>query len=161
MLQKNKNLIKNIYLLIILVASDQLIKLLVENYLTYHKPLNILPFFSLLKTYNTGIAFSFLQNIPSLTLLIISIITCLFFCYLWYTTNKTHKWQKLAYLLIIAGALGNMIDRLSKGYVVDYLYLHSNTYNFSFAVFNLADSFITIGAIILIANELINIRKKE
>ncbi len=61
--------------------------------------------------------------------------------------------------MIIAGALGNIIDRLTYGYVVDYILFYTQTW--SFAVFNLADSFITIGAIFIVIDEIIQHRKPK
>ena len=68
---------------------------------------------------------------------------------------RAEKAQRLAHLgfaLIIGGALGNVIDRVSYGHVIDYVLFHTPVW--SFAVFNLADAFITIGAMLVIADEL-------
>ena len=70
-----------------------------------------------------------------------------------------YKRQHLGYALIIAGAIGNLIDGLLLGYVIDYVLFHLP--NWSFAVFNLADSFITIGAAAIILDELWHMKRQD
>lgn len=153
---KNFSLSKNIFYLLILIAIEQVIKFFIDKFMAYHEIINVLPFFSLLKTYNTGIAFSLFNNMPKAILISIGIIITMIFLYLLITTPKNQKIQKIALLLILSGSISNIIDRFFRGHVVDYLYVHIEKINFSFAVFNLADAFILIGAIIIITKDLLN-----
>ena len=74
--------------------------------------------------------------------------------YLWYKTETKQKLARLGYNFIVAGALGNLIDRIRLGHVIDFISFYV-TDLFHFAIFNVADSFITIGAIIIILEEIL------
>ena len=76
-----------------------------------------------------------------------------FVLYLWRRTAKDRWLAHLGYALIIAGAIGNLVDRFTYGHVIDYILFHTETW--SFAVFNLADSFITVGAGCVILDEML------
>jgi signal peptidase II len=82
-----------------------------------------------------------------------------FVLWLWRRTSKDRFFAHLGYAMIIAGALGNLVDRLIFGYVIDYVLFHTATW--SFAVFNLADSFITIGAGAIILDEILHMKKQD
>ena len=82
-----------------------------------------------------------------------------FVIWLWRQTPKARGIAHAGYALIIAGALGNLIDRFLFGYVIDYSLFYTETW--SFAVFNLADSFITIGAGLVILDEVLMYRKRD
>jgi len=75
-----------------------------------------------------------------------------FVLWLWRRTPKDRPFAHLGYAMIIAGAIGNLIDGIVYGHVVDYILFHTATW--SFAVFNLADSFISVGAGLVIVDEL-------
>jgi signal peptidase II len=72
--------------------------------------------------------------------------------WLWRRTSKERWLAHLGFALIIAGALGNLVDRFLYGHVIDYVLFHTETW--SFAVFNLADSFISVGAVAVILDEM-------
>ncbi len=113
----------------------------------------IFPFIDLLLTFNSGIAFGILDNndyMTSIILLLIGISIVIYLIYL--SLHEEHRFKKLALITIVAGAIGNIIDRGMDGYVTDFLHLKIN--DFSFFIFNLADAFISIGAIIIIFFEL-------
>lgn len=135
------------------VALDQVIKWLVETRLPLHEMLPVIPMFALYRTWNEGIAFSLLKGMPDSALLALTGLVILFVLYLWWRTPPGRGIAHFGYALIIGGALGNLIDRAVYGHVVDYILLH--TENWSFAVFNLADSFISIGAGLIVLDELI------
>ena len=112
-----------------------------------------LPFIDLLLLYNSGIAFGVLDNnnqFQSYGLLIIGIIIVSYILYLAF--KETSYKKMLGFSIIAGGALGNIIDRAINGHVTDFLHLKIN--NFSFFIFNMADAFITIGAILIIYFEL-------
>ena len=124
---------------------DQLIKILIDNLLS--TSIVIIPnFFSLQKVYNTGAAWSILSNGTSI-LIIIAIIA--FLLLLKYQNKfKINFRNTLAFGLIYGGLIGNLIDRIVYGHVIDYL--RFVLFNYDFPIFNLADSAIVIGFILLI-----------
>lgn len=146
------NKIKNwLWIALLVLVSDQITKLLADNLLTYHQPLNIVPMFNLTLAYNTGAAFSFLSDAGGwqrwffMTLSFgISIVLIIWL-------QKLHAQQKLQTIslaLILGGAIGNLIDRSMYGHVIDFLDVYYNNYHWP--AFNIADSAISIGAVLLI-----------
>lgn len=135
------------------VALDQLIKFLVETRLPFHQLVEVLPMFALYRTWNEGIAFSLLKSLPDTALLVLTALVIVFVSFLWRRTPAGRGIAHLGYGLIIGGALGNLIDRAVYGHVVDYLLFYTD--NWSFAVFNLADTFISMGAGLIVLDEVI------
>ena len=112
-----------------------------------------LPFIDLLLLYNSGIAFGALDNNNQLQTYGLLIIGTIIVSYILYLAFKETSYKKmLGFSIIAGGALGNIIDRAINGHVTDFLHLKIN--NFSFFIFNMADAFITIGAILIIYFEL-------
>jgi len=112
-----------------------------------------IPFIDLLLLYNSGIAFGVLDNNNQFQTYGLIIIGTIIVSYILYLAVKEASYKKMLGLSIIAGgALGNIIDRAINGHVTDFLHLKIN--NFSFFIFNMADAFITIGAILIIYFEL-------
>ncbi|MBD9444659.1 signal peptidase II [Rhizobium sp. RHZ01] len=139
--------------IVIAVALDQIVKIVVDHTLPMQEPVHLLPMLALYRTYNLGVAFSMLSGMDGWFIVGMRLIIVAFVIWLWHRTNKQRTFAHLGYALIIAGALGNLIDRFLYGHVIDYILFHTETW--SFAVFNLADSFITIGAGCVILDELI------
>ena len=135
------------------VAVDQVIKWLVETRLPFHELVPVIPMFALYRTWNEGIAFSLLGGLPDTALLALTGLVIIFVLYLWWRTPSGRGIAHLGFALIIGGALGNLVDRAVYGHVVDYILFH--TENWSFAVFNLADAFISIGAGLIVLDEVI------
>lgn len=152
-----------IALLTLVVAAsiilDQLIKFWVEASMPLHSQIDLLPFLALLHAQNTGIAFSFLSGMDGVWLGIIAIVIVVFIAALAVRTDPTQIFARLGFALIIGGAVGNLIDRFVRGYVVDYVYFHTPVW--SFAIFNLADAFITVGAGLIILEEFLSWRKSR
>lgn len=131
------------------LIADQITKFLVLCYVA--KPIFITSFFSLIFTGNTGAAFSFLAHASGWQMwlfggiaVVISIILII-----WLYLLPRHKiWLPISLMLILGGALGNLLDRIMHGFVVDFLYFHVDKW--SWPAFNLADTAIVIGAIMLI-----------
>ncbi|MEN0001615.1 MAG: signal peptidase II [Pseudomonadota bacterium] len=142
-----------------LVVGDQLIKWLVETYMAFQQPIQLLPFFSLYRTHNFGIAFSMFSGQSPLMLIIVALAVTGFVSWLWATSPKDHWIAHAGFALIIGGAIGNLIDRIRLGYVVDYFLFHLP--NWSFAVFNLADTAITVGAGLVLLNEFLTWRRTK
>jgi signal peptidase II len=143
--------------IVIAVAADQLLKYLVEAFLPFQQAVPVIPMLALYRTYNYGVAFSMLSGMEGWFIVGIRLAVVAFVLWLWRRTPKDHFFAHLGYAMIIAGALGNLVDRLLFGYVIDYILFHTATW--SFAVFNLADSFITIGAGAIILDELLQAKR--
>lgn len=141
-------MIVSILFVILLVVLDQASKI----YLTLvnkTSPIDlevIRGFFRITYTCNDGAAFSILKGKRVFFIIMTIIVVCLIVYYL--LKNKVYWVEKYSLLLIISGAVGNLIDRIMYGYVIDFL--DFIIFGYDFPVFNIADSFITIGAIGLI-----------
>ena len=121
--------------------------------------IELLPFFSLYYTHNTGIAFSMLSNLGALPLIILACVVVLFVIWIWWHSEPNRVIAHYGFALIIGGAIGNLIDRTRLGYVIDYFLFHLPQW--SFAVFNLADSAITLGAGLVLLDEFIIWRQNK
>lgn len=150
-----------VYLAIIAVAVglDQWIKWLVEVNLPLQQPVELLPFLALFRTYNTGVAFSMFSWIGDNGLVLLSLCVVAFVVWLASRTASRQRLAHLGFALIIGGALGNVIDRTIFGHVIDYVLFHTPVW--SFAVFNLADAFITVGAFLIICDEFFGFGRAE
>lgn len=148
-----------VVLIVIGVILDQVVKTAVEAYLPLNEAVPLLPVLALYRTYNLGVAFSLLSGMERETLIGMRLLIVVFVIWLWRRTSKGRQLAHLGYTLIIAGALGNLVDGVIYGHVIDYVLFHTETW--SFAVFNLADSFITIGAGLVIIDELIGSKKTD
>ena len=147
-------------LIIVLFVLDLVSKNYAENnFLFGQSYTTFLPFIDFFLIYNSGIAFGLFDGYGDLASNILLIITIIILAYLIrMLIQEKVQIAKLALSLIIAGALGNIIDRIADGRVTDFL--HLEVANFSFFIFNLADAFITLGAILIIYFELIYKAKK-
>jgi len=134
------------------IVIDQTTKLIAERALTLYAPVELLPVFDLSLVYNQGAAFSFLSSAAGwqrwLFVAIALAVSALLIHWLW-RLDRRERWNGAALALIIGGALGNALDRLWHGYVIDFLDLHYAGWHWP--AFNVADSAITVGATIIIA----------
>ena len=144
-----------IILILSLIAIDLFSKNLAVIYLIYGQTEpTIFPFIDFLLIYNSGIAFGIFNSEDSLNSQILLLITLAISFYLiWMIASEDMINKKYALSIITAGAYGNIIDRAIDNKVTDFL--HLEILNFSFFIFNFADAFITVGAILLIYFELI------
>ncbi|OQM76152.1 signal peptidase II [Manganibacter manganicus] len=154
-----RKLVPYIVLAIVAVLLDQWIKHLVETGLSLQQPVELLPFLALYRTYNTGIAFSMLSSLGDTGLIVVALVVVAFVLYLAVRTAPGQVLSRIGFALIVGGALGNLIDRAVYGHVIDYILFHTPVW--SFAVFNLADAFITLGAILVIFDEFIAWRRES
>lgn len=148
--------------ILVIVAAifiDQMVKLRVEDTMQYGEQIDILPFLALYRTHNTGIAFSLLSGLHDKALVAFTLAVVGFVIYLWWTTAQARVFARVGFALIIGGAIGNLIDRSLLGYVVDYVLFHLP--NWSFAIFNLADVFITIGAGLILLQEYLSWKQEK
>ena len=136
------------------IIADHLTKFWVTSVLDYQEVVPVLPFFSLVLVYNSGAAFSFLADAGGWQrwfFIAIGVIATVIIVRL----LKLHAGQPrmaFALALLLGGALGNVIDRVVLGHVVDFLYFHYRS--FAWPAFNVADSAISIGAGLLIWDSL-------
>lgn len=149
----------SVLLIVFAVTSDQYLKFLVESGMSYNQQIDLLPFLALYRTHNEGIAFSMLSWLHDGGLIAMTVAVIGFVAYLWWTTAADRVISRLGFVLIIGGALGNLIDRSVLGYVVDYILFHLP--NWSFAVFNLADMYISIGAGLIILDEILHWKRSR
>ncbi|MET3105519.1 signal peptidase II [Oxalobacteraceae bacterium GrIS 1.18] len=144
----------------IVILFDQLSKITMTKLFVLGETKPVTSFFNLVLAYNSGAAFSFLANESGWQRHFftgIGICAALYIIYL-LRNNSSQKMFCWSLALILGGAIGNVIDRLMYGHVVDFLdfyYLHSH-----FAAFNLADSAICLGAALFILDELRRVRNK-
>ena len=152
---KKSNIILSSLLVIVLLVIDLGLKYLVSTYLT---TVNIIDnFFSLTYVLNDGAAFSLFASRTYLLILIA--IICLFFIIYELKNNLDDRVLSIGYSLVLAGLLGNFIDRLIDGCIVDYLSFKILGYNYP--IFNFADVLIVVGIIIVIIKEILKERGKK
>jgi signal peptidase II len=139
--------------------ADQFTKVLILGYYRLGDSTYITSFFNVVRAHNTGAAFSFLAGASGWQrwfFTAIGIAAAIFIVWM----LRSHAGQRLfsfAMACILGGAIGNVLDRLLHGYVVDFVQLHWR--GWYFPAFNVADSAITIGAACLILDELMRVRK--
>ena len=144
---------------VLIAIADQFTKVLVLGAFQLGDSLPITSFFNLVRVHNLGAAFSFLSDAGGWQRWFftgIGIVATLFMVWM----LRSHAGQRLfcsAISLILGGAVGNVIDRLIHGHVVDFLDFYWGRWHFP--AFNLADSAITLGAILLILDELLRVRR--
>ena len=143
----------------LIVVADQFTKVLVLGSFQYGESLPITSFFNLVRVHNLGAAFSFLADAGGWQRWFFTGLgTVAALVMVWLL--RAHAGQRLfcsAISFILGGAVGNVIDRLMHGYVVDFLDFYWGRWHFP--AFNLADSAITLGAILLILDELLRVRR--
>ena len=154
---------KSVWLSLSLLAIliDQLAKAFVSAHLQPFDTIVVLPVFNIALYHNTGAAFSMLAGASgwqrwffvALALAVSGLIAV----WLWRMPATGNRWVAAALALVAGGALGNVVDRLAHGYVVDFLQFH--WHGWFFPAFNVADSCITVGAALLILDGLFLHRK--
>ncbi len=149
---------KLIIIAIICVILDQLSKLLVISNLSVGSGFSVIPsFFSILYIRNTGAAWGMFSN-GTLLLAIGSIVFLIFAIKYLYNLKYISKLSTFSYGMLIGGIIGNLIDRVFRNYVVDFLSF--NIFGYSFPVFNIADCFIVISIILIVVESLMKEGKK-
>jgi len=129
---------------------DRVTKLAILNSFALGESISILPFLSLTYVQNTGTAFGLFKNASALFLIFASLVSA----YILYTYRRYSGITLAALALLLAGALGNLLDRILYGSVIDFVNFHV------WPVFNIADSAIFIAIILLLFHELVQKRRK-
>lgn len=149
---RNLPMLKWLWLSLLAVILDQASKLVIDGTMQLYQSIPVIPFFNLTYVHNTGAAFSFLSDAGGWQrwffaglASVISIVIAI-----WLTRLKQHETLLAVSLsLVLGGAIGNLIDRLAYGYVIDFLDVYVG--NWHWPAFNIADSAITIGVGLMLA----------
>ncbi len=137
----------NFFILAFFVFCDLITKFIIKNSFLINESKHLNSFLDIVYIQNYGVSFGFLSGIVSYWILVI--VGLLVTSLIYYLMIRSYKrLEKLAYFIIIIGALANIIDRFINSYVVDFISLHYG--DFYWPAFNLADIYITIGIIMLI-----------
>jgi signal peptidase II len=158
---KNVSLPLLLVLIAVVIGLDQYTKWLASTQLQYANPVEILPVLNWMLLHNHGAAFSFLSDAGGwqrwLFTAISSGVSIAFM--VWLVRMPKSAWlMRYSLTFVIAGAIGNLIDRMVFGYVIDFISVHWDQHYFP--AFNLADSAITFGAFLMILDMFINPEKK-
>lgn len=128
----------------LIAATDQILKWLALQSMVYGELISVTSFFNWVHLRNTGIAFSlFADNSGMQRIILITIMIVISAVLVKLIHNNRHQGESLAYSLILGGAMGNLIDRIFRGYVVDYLDFYWQSWHWP--AFNLADIAIVVG----------------
>ena len=144
---------------LIVILLDQFTKTLILGYFQLGDSRTVTSFFNVVRVHNTGAAFSFLAGASGWQrwfFVGLGVVATVFIVWM----LRSHGGQRLfswALALILGGAIGNVVDRLMHGYVVDFIQVHYA--GWYFPSFNIADSAITVGAAMLILDELLRVRR--
>lgn len=151
---------KNVYWLWLsafVIAADQVTKQMIVKNFAWFQSKPIVPHLNLVHMKNTGAAFSMLSSAPALLFVTLGVAVSLGIL-VWLRRNpRGQALVAVAFCLILGGALGNVIDRVSRGHVVDFIDFYWGQWHF--AAFNLADSAISAGAGLLILDMILQSRR--
>ena len=150
------NMLKYLWISVLVAIADQATKWVANTQLDYHVAVPVLPYFEWFLSYNQGAAFSFLAGAGGwqrwFFLILASIISIVLIVWI----KKLEPQEKLTAVslcLILGGAIGNIIDRAYLGYVIDFIQVWLGSY--PWPAFNIADSAISVGAVLLILGGLL------
>ena len=140
-------------LIVLLVALDQGAKMIIVRTIRFYSSIPVITgFFSLTHIHNKGAIFGMFNQTdgPLITIVLTaaSLIALGMVIVYFFKTPASEKWMKISLSLILAGALGNLTDRVFRGYVIDFLEFYVKRYHWP--TFNVADSCISIGALLLV-----------
>ena len=146
---------------LVILVGDQVTKMLILDSYRLGDSTTVTSFFNIVRAHNTGAAFSFLAQAGGWQRWLFTgfgVLAALFIVW----QLRAHPGQKLfsfALASILGGAIGNVIDRMMHGYVVDFLDFHAAGWHFP--AFNVADAGISVGAVLLIVDELLRVRRER
>lgn len=159
---RNVTMLKWLWLSLLALLLDQASKLIIDSSMQLYQSIPVIPFFNLTYVHNTGAAFSFLSEAGGWQrwffaglALVISVVIAV-----WLSRLQQHETLlAVALSLILGGAVGNLIDRLVYGYVIDFLDVYYGTRHWP--AFNIADSAITLGVILMLIESFFGKTKDE
>jgi len=140
-----------LWLILLVIGVDQITKAYFHSQFQPGERVNVLPFFDWILTYNTGAAFSFLADAGGWQrwFFVVLAIVVSAWCWRWLTRELDARIQ-FALALIIGGAIGNVIDRIWLGKVIDFVLIYWAPSNWYYPAFNVADSAISVGAVLML-----------
>ena len=142
-------------LILIYVLLDQLTKLLIIKNIPYHSFIQLNDYFSIVNVGNTGIAFSMFQNNNIFFIVLVSLVLIYIIFFIIKNNKEFTKLQINCFLLILSGGIGNLIDRIFRGAVVDFIDIgYKEVYRWP--AFNFADSCVCVGVTLIIISILFN-----
>ncbi|WP_273452637.1 signal peptidase II [Nevskia ramosa] len=135
------------------IAVDQISKYFVGEALVLYDSIPVIEHFNLVRLHNTGAAFSMMNQAPAAMFILLSAAVSIGI--LWWLRVNRHGQvlNALAFVFVLGGALGNAIDRATRGYVLDFIQFFVGDWHF--AAFNVADMAITLGAVLMILDLLV------
>jgi signal peptidase II len=154
-----------LWLTLIFLVIDQVTKHWAVSYfhsVGLYETVEVMPFFNIILRYNPGAAFSFLADAGGWQVAFfttVSIVISLAIIYWMYTISAKNRWLSIALALILAGALGNLYDRVMLGKVVDFIDWYYGDYHWP--AFNIADSVIMLGALMMLLDGVLNPEDKK
>jgi signal peptidase II len=154
--------LKWLWLSLGVIVIDQVTKQIAEAHLSLHEPVNLIPYFDWYLTYNTGAAFSMLADAGGWQRWLFTIIAIVVSAVIVQWIRKLPPEDSLTALslgLILGGAIGNLIDRILLGHVIDYIQVWLGSY--PFPAFNIADAAISVGAALLILSSFFGVPKAD
>lgn len=135
----------------LVIVIDQATKRVVDTTMQLYQSIDLIPCFQLTYLRNQGAAFSFLSGAGGWQrwfFIGLAIIASVFICFWLKKLDRNQRWEAIAWSLVLGGALGNLIDRILYGYVIDFLDVYVGEWHWP--AFNVADSAITVGVIMLL-----------
>lgn len=150
-------MLKGFWIALSVLVLDQITKVSVAGTMGLYESIELTPFFSLTYVHNQGAAFSFLSEAGGWQrwfFVVLSVAASIGLTIWLLRLPKDARWQETALGLILGGAVGNLIDRVAYGYVIDFLDLYYN--NWHWPAFNVADSGITVGVILMVIDSFRN-----
>ena len=151
-----------LWISLLVIILDQITKQLALNSLSLHQAVNVIPGFDWYLTYNRGAAFSFLAQAGGWQRWFFTITTIVISAVILFWIKRVppeDKFTSVSLCLILGGAIGNLIDRVYLGYVIDFIQVWLGSY--PWPAFNIADASISIGAVALILSSFINSEKPD
>ncbi len=152
-------MLKYLWISALVVVFDQITKYIANTSMSLYQTIEVMPYFNFTLAYNYGAAFSFLADAGGWQRWFFTGLAVIFsvVIFVWITRLKSSaKLVAISLSLILGGAIGNLIDRLIFGYVIDFLDVYYQSYHWP--AFNIADSAICVGAVLLILD---SFRKKD
>ena len=148
-----------LYATLLVVVADQVSKMAIVDMLPPYQTLRLVPHLNLVTMHNTGAAFSMFRSAPAYVFVGLAVTVSIGILYWLWRNPRGQGLIAFGFTLIMGGAIGNAIDRLVRGYVVDFVDFYVGGWHF--AAFNLADSAITIGAGFLLLDILLDGRRRK
>jgi signal peptidase II len=140
-----------LWLSALVIVVDQITKRIVDTTMQLYQSIELIPYFQLTYMRNQGAAFSFLSGAGGWQrwfFIALAVIASVFICFWLKKLNRSQRWEAIAWSLVLGGALGNLIDRIIYGYVIDFLDVYIGDWHWP--AFNVADSAITLGVAMLL-----------